>query len=223
LTTLAPDRTYLTSIKTYPINTEIRAVRTYNGAPSMPGAPSAMPSISLPSVATTGVMTMEVNTSMILLPKVPMKKRNFDSRVGFFANGYTVFDENSQRTEDQTFAVRWRLEPKNAEDAAKQKKGEIIEPKKPIIYYIDPATPAKWRKYLKAGIDDWQKALKLLDGKMLSVVKSWQTTTLPLALKTLAIRQFVILLLILKMLTVQTFMTLVQVKFWKVILVGTTT
>lgn len=160
LTTLAPDRTYLTSIKTYPINTEIRAVRTYNGAPSMPGAPSAMPSVSLPSVATTGVMTMEVNTSMILLPKVPMKKRNFDPRVGFFANGYTVFDENSQRTEDQTFAVRWRLEPKNAEDAAKQKKGEIIEPKKPIIYYIDPATPAKWRKYLKAGIDDWQKAFE---------------------------------------------------------------
>jgi hypothetical protein len=160
LTALAPDRSYIVSAKTFPINTEIRVVKTYSGIPPMPGPPSPVPSVSLPSVAATGALTMEINTSMILLPKEPMKKRYFDSRVGFFANGYTVFDENSQRTEDQTFAVRWRLEPKNAEDAAKQKRGELIEPKKPIIYYIDPATPVKWRKYLKAGVDDWQKGFE---------------------------------------------------------------
>jgi Met-zincin/Domain of unknown function (DUF5117) len=97
---------------------------------------------------------------MVLLPRQPMKQRFYDPRVGYFANGYTVFEDGAQRTEDRTFAVRWRLEPKNAEDAAKQKKGELIEPKKPIIYYIDPATPAKWRKYLKLGVDDWQKAFE---------------------------------------------------------------
>lgn len=165
LTSPAADRSYIQNIKTFPINTEIRSVKTFNAIPPTPNfggspVPSPIPSVNLPAAATTGAVTIEMNTSMILLPTVPMKKRLFDSRVGFFANGYTVYDENSQRTDDQTFAVRWRLEPKNAEDAAKQKKGELIEPKKPIVYYIDPATPAKWRKYLKLGVDDWQKAFE---------------------------------------------------------------
>ena len=163
ITSIAADRSYIQSIKTFPINTEIRTVKTFNGTPPMPsfgGAPSPIPSVNIPAIAASGAVTMEINTSMILLPKETMKQRYFDSRVGYFANGYTVYDEGSQRTEDRTFAVRWRLEPKNAEDAAKQKQGQLIEPKKPIVYYIDPATPAKWRKYLKLGVDDWQKAFE---------------------------------------------------------------
>ncbi|PWK29023.1 uncharacterized protein DUF5118 [Arcicella aurantiaca] len=163
ITSIAADRSYIQSIKTFPINTEIRTVKTFNGTPPMPsfgGAPSPIPSVNIPAIAASGAVTMEINTSMILLPKETMKQRYFDPRVGYFANGYTVFDEGSQRTEDRTFAVRWRLEPKNAEDAAKQKQGQLIEPKKPIVYYIDPATPAKWRKYLKLGVDDWQKAFE---------------------------------------------------------------
>ncbi len=164
ITSIAADRSYIQSIKTFPINTEIRTVKTFNGTPPMPsfGAtpPSPIPSVNIPSIAITGAVTMEINTSMILLPKETMKQRYFDPRIGYFSNGYTVFDEGSQRTEDRTFAVRWRLEPKNAEDATKQKQGQLIEPKKPIVYYIDPATPAKWRKYLKLGVDDWQKAFE---------------------------------------------------------------
>ncbi len=79
-----------------------------------------------------------------------MRKRIFDNRIGFFANQYAIFGEESQKSDNEIFAVRWRLEPKNAEDAARQKNGELIEPKKPIIYYIDPATPEKWRKALKS-------------------------------------------------------------------------
>jgi hypothetical protein len=96
---------------------------------------------------------------MILLPANPAKKRLFDNRVGFFANGYTVYGEESQRTKTETFAVRWRLEPK-PEDIEKMKRGELVEPIKPIVYYIDPATPVKWRKYLKQGVEDWQKAFE---------------------------------------------------------------
>ncbi len=161
---IAPDRSYIQSIKTYPINTEIKMVKTFTGAPPMPSfgpsAPSPFPSVNIPAFSAAGAVTLELNTSMILLPKTPMKQRYFDNRVGFFANGYTVFDENSQRTEDRTFAVRWRLEPKNAADAELQKKGIAIEPAKPIVYYIDPATPVKWRKYLKQGVDDWQAAFE---------------------------------------------------------------
>jgi hypothetical protein len=114
----------------------------------------------LPAGADAGVITMEFNTSMILLPKAPMRKRIFDDRVGYFANQYGVFGEESQNSKTETFAVHWRLEAKNAEDAARQQKGELIEPQKPIIYYIDPATPEKWRKYLKDGVDDWNIAFE---------------------------------------------------------------
>ena len=94
-----------------------------------------------------------------------MRKRAFDKRVGYFANGYDVFEENSQKAETEIFAVRWRLEPKNQEDAEKQKRGELIEPKKPIVYYLDPATPDKWKPFIKQGIDDWQAAFEFAGWK----------------------------------------------------------
>lgn len=153
------DRSFIQKIKTYPINTEIRTVKTFSTTPPRISL-TPMPQIgrNLPAALDAGVVTMEFNTSMILLPKVPMRKRTFDARVGYFANSFGVFEEESQKADEDVFAVRWRLEPKTKEDAEKQKRGELIEPKKPIVYYIDPATPEKWKKYIKAGIDDWQPA-----------------------------------------------------------------
>jgi hypothetical protein len=153
------DRSFIQKIRTYPINTEIRTVKTFSTTPPRISL-TPMPQIgrNLPAALDAGVVTMEFNTSMILLPKVPMRKRTFDARVGYFANSFGVFEEESQKADEDVFAVRWRLEPKTKEDAEKQKRGELIEPKKPIVYYIDPATPEKWKKYIKAGIDDWQPA-----------------------------------------------------------------
>jgi hypothetical protein len=155
------EASFIEKISTFPINTEIRTVKTFAIVPQLLST-TPTPSIGqyLPSGLDAGVVTLEMNTSLILLPKVPMRKRMFDSRVGFFASEYAVFGEESQRSDSEVFAVRWRLEPKNAEDAKRQKNGELIEPKKPIIYYIDPATPEKWRKSLKAGVDDWQVAFE---------------------------------------------------------------
>ncbi|MBC8111264.1 MAG: zinc-dependent metalloprotease [Verrucomicrobia bacterium] len=163
ITALQSDRSYIQSIKSFPINTEVRTVKTFGVTPPTPnfgGLPSPIPTVTLPAGAETGVITLEMNTSMILLPKVAARKRLFDPRVGYFANGYTVYDENLQKTESETFIVHWKLEPKTAEDAEKQKRGEAIEPKKPIVFYIDPATPTKWRKYLKQGVDDWTVAFE---------------------------------------------------------------
>jgi Met-zincin/Domain of unknown function (DUF5117)/Domain of unknown function (DUF5118) len=165
LTMLQADRTYIQSVKTFPLNTEVRVVKTYSASPptpsfGLPSAPSPLPSVNLPAANAAGAVTMEVNTSMIVLPKVPMKQRLFDLRVGYFANGYSVFGENSQRVEDKTFVVRWRLEAKNKADEERQKRGELIEPAKPIVFYIDPATPTQWRKFLKMGVDDWNAAFE---------------------------------------------------------------
>jgi hypothetical protein len=159
--TFQKDRSFISKVSSFPINTEIRSVKTFTTTPpKINTTPTPKIGVDLPSALDAGVITVEMNTSMILLPKNPMRKREFDARVGYFANQYGVFEEESQKSDTKVFAVRWRLEPKSPEDAQKQKKGELIEPLKPIVYYIDPATPEKWKKFIKQGIDDWQIAFE---------------------------------------------------------------
>lgn len=160
------DRSFIQDIKSFPINTEIRTVKTYSTEPRRISlSPTPQVGVDLPAGVKAGVVTMELNTSMLLLPEKPMRKRFYDKRVGYFANGYNIFEEESLKSDRETFAVRWRLEPKNDADAQKQKNGELIEPKKPIVYYIDPATPEKWKPFIKAGIDDWQEAFEFAGWK----------------------------------------------------------
>jgi len=168
------ERSYISSINTYPINTEVKVVRTFNSTPSFmpPSGTPSFPSVTYPAAYVTGAVTMEMNSSFILLPKVPMQKRFYDPRVGFFADDYTVYNDNQQKVDNQVFIVRWRLEPKD-EDIAKWKRGELVEPKKPIVYYIDPATPKKWRPYLIQGINDWQKAFEQAGFKNAIIGKEW--------------------------------------------------
>ncbi|HEY4206873.1 MAG TPA: zinc-dependent metalloprotease, partial [Puia sp.] len=173
LSAIAADRSYIASIHTYPINTEIRTVKTYTSNPS-PGSFSPMsgPTTALPAAEVTGAVTLELNNSFLLLPKTPMRKRLFDARVGYFASEYTVYADNQQRVETSEFIHRWRLEPKD-EDIEKWRNGELVEPKKQIVYYIDPATPKKWRSYLIAGINDWQAAFEKAGFKNAIVGKEW--------------------------------------------------
>jgi hypothetical protein len=104
-------------------------------------------------------VTLELNNSFILLPKTPMRKRLFDPRVGYFASSYTVYTDDQQKISTSTFIHHWRLEPKD-EDIEKYKRGELVVPKKPIVFYIDPATPAKWVPYIIQGVNDWQKTFE---------------------------------------------------------------
>jgi len=166
---LAMDRSYIEHINTYPINTEVRTVKTFSVGGGMP-SPFGL-SFSSPTDA-AGAVTLELNTSFILLPKVPMKKRLFDPRVGYFADEYVVYSDQQQKVENQEFIVRWRLEPK-PEDREKWMRGELVEPAKPIVYYIDPATPRKWVPYLKEGIDDWQKAFEKAGFKHAIEARDW--------------------------------------------------
>ena len=160
LTAIQTDRSYIQSIKSFPINTEVKMVKTFTSVLPPPSSGPGPQQVSvLPAGASAGVVTVEINSSMILLPKTPARKRLFDPRVGYFATGYTVYGEESQKAETEVFAVHWKLEPK-PEDVEKMKRGELVEPIKPIIYYIDPATPVKWRKYLILGVQDWQKAFE---------------------------------------------------------------
>ncbi|MDU1891111.1 MAG: zinc-dependent metalloprotease [Dysgonomonas sp.] len=147
------DRSYIDTIKAFPINVEIKTVKTYAQT-----APQGYP----PQAAQyfpNDPMTYELNSSMVLLPKEPMKARLYDPRVGYFAVRYTDFDSNPQGIDYKAKITRWRLEPKD-EDLQKYVNGELVEPKKPIVFYIDPATPKKWVPYLMAGVNDWKAAFE---------------------------------------------------------------
>ena len=174
LAAISPERSYIESIHTFPINTEIRTVKTFTPSP-VPAAPAAggrAPAGALPAEEAAGVVTMELNNSFLLLPKEPMRKRLFDPRVGYFASEYTVYGDDQQRIDVSVFIHHWRLEPKD-EDIDKWKRGELVEPKKQIVYYIDPATPKRWRPYLIAGINDWQAAFEKAGFKNAIVGKEW--------------------------------------------------
>jgi len=152
------DRSYILNVRSFPTNVEITAVKTYSLSAGNTGAAGGGAPAGFGGGA-TGTSTLELNASLVILPKVPMKPRYFDPRVGYFAVGYTDFDMNPQGVKEVELVKRWRLEPK-PQDMAKYKRGELVEPQKPIIFYIDPATPKKWVPYLIAGVNDWAKAFE---------------------------------------------------------------
>ena len=157
VSSLDKSRSFIESIKSYPLNVEMRHVKTYNAAEP-------------PSNFSTGSISLEMNNSMILLPEEPMRRRYFDQRVGWFARGQIDYGLDVQESKTVRYLDRWRLEVKE-EDMEKFNRGELVEPIKPIVYYIDRATPKKWRKYLKQGIEDWQVAFEAAGFKNAIIAK----------------------------------------------------
>lgn len=160
ISSVQEDRSYIESVNTYPINIEARVVKTYT---STAGTPAAMQ---------TGQVTLGVNTSFVLLPKEPMRKRLLDTRIGYFASKVVRFADNLHQTESNSHIQRYRLEPR-PEDMAKYQRGELVHPKKQIVFYIDPATPKKWVPYLIQGVNDWNKAFEEAGFKDAIVGKEW--------------------------------------------------
>ncbi|MDW3651166.1 MAG: zinc-dependent metalloprotease [Bacteroidia bacterium] len=141
---LDPRTSMINWMKSFPQNTEVRHILTYRAS-------------DVPTGTQTDLLTVEMNQSFILLPEKPMQPRLSDARVGYFSLSQLNYSSDKQKAARQTFITRWRLEPK---DMAAFNRGELVEPIKPIVYYIDPATPEKWRPYLKQGVEDWQQAFE---------------------------------------------------------------
>jgi len=137
-------RSFINTIKSYPKNIEVIQDFTYDA-----GSP--------PSNSNTGTITIRVNQSMIELPEDKMMPRLYDKRVGYFSIGNIDYGSDALKADAKRYIRRWRLEPK---DMAAYNRGELVEPKKPIVYYLDPGTPENLRKYIKQGVDDWQKVFE---------------------------------------------------------------
>ena len=150
-------RSYIERISSYPKNIEIRHVKTY-----FANKP--------PSNRSVGSISLEMSNSMILLPKTPMKRRYFDERVGWFTTSQTDYGLKAQKSKKVTYLDRYRLEVKD-EDIEKFKRGELVEPKKQIVYYVDRATPEEWVPFIIQGVNDWQVAFEAAGFKNAIVAK----------------------------------------------------
>ena len=148
-------RSMITRVKSYPKNVEVRHILTYNATKP-------------PSNRTTNSLSIELNQSIILLPENPMQPRLLDQRVGFFSVSQTSYNDDYQKAKPISYITRWRLEPKDPEAF---KRGELVEPVKPIVYYVDRSTPEKWRPYIKQGVEDWQKAFEAAGFKNAIIAK----------------------------------------------------
>lgn len=137
-------RSFIDRMASYPENVEVRHVLTYNAAKP-------------PADAVTATISLEVNQSMILLPEEPVTPRNWDQRVGYFSIAQYNYSSDEHKATREQYITRYRLVPKDKEAYLN---GELVEPEKPIIYYLDPATPKKWVPYLIQGINDWQVAFE---------------------------------------------------------------
>ena len=133
-------RSFIEKCRSFPQNVEVLHTLTFEVGKAPRGNRS-------------GTFSFQINHSLVLLPEVPMQMRLTDHRVGWFSLKKIDYSSPALKSDDFEVAVRWRLEPK---DIAAYNRGELVEPKKPIVFYLDPATPMKWRPYFRQGIEDWQ-------------------------------------------------------------------
>jgi hypothetical protein len=172
LNSIAQDRSYVKSFAAYPINVEIKMMRTYVASATPKALPGRPAPVQLEAAKLGGAVTLEISASILLMPEKPMAARRFDARVGYFADAYMEYADDQQKLDPKIFIVRQRLEPRPG-DIEKYKRGELVEPKEPIVYYVDPATPKQWRPYIIAGINDWNEAFKAAGFKNAIIGKEW--------------------------------------------------
>lgn len=156
---LDKSRSFINTMKSFPENIEVIQDFTYNA--------------SEPPVNTGDeTISIQMNQSMILLPKVPMQPRHFDERVGWFTLSKYDYSSEELKADRKTYLRRWKLIPKDIEA---YNRGELVEPVKPIIYYLDAATPQKFRPYMRDGIELWQKAFEAAGFKNAIIAKDAPT------------------------------------------------
>ena len=152
---LDDSRSFINGMKSFPQNIEVIQDMTYNASEP-------------PSTQSAETISLQMNQSMILLPEEPMQPRFADERVGWFTFSQVDYGSDKLKADEKTYIRRWKLEPKDPEAYAR---GELVEPIKPIVYYLDPATPEKLRKYMKEGIELWQKPFETAGFKNAIIAK----------------------------------------------------
>jgi hypothetical protein len=162
-------RSFIEKVKSFPTNIEVAVSQTYTSPPDMNpggggGAPQPAPNPFAQGMRAGTNATVVMHYSMVKLPEQPMMPRLFDARVGYFSIRKYDYGVDEHRAAQRRYITRWRLEKKDPN-------AEISEPVKPIVYYVDPATPTKWIPWIKKGIEDWQPAFEAAGFKNAIIAK----------------------------------------------------
>jgi hypothetical protein len=162
-------RSFIEKTKSFPTNIEVEVSQTYTSPPENNpggggGGPQPQPNPFAQGMRAGTNATVVMHYSMVKLPEKPMMPRLFDERVGYFSVRKYDYGIDEHRAPERRFITRWRLEKKDPN-------AEISEPVKPIVYYVDPATPTKWIPYIKKGIEDWQPAFEAAGFKNAIIAK----------------------------------------------------
>jgi Met-zincin/Domain of unknown function (DUF5117)/Domain of unknown function (DUF5118) len=137
-------RSFIERVSAFPENVEIEATQTFTPE-NPPDSQRGLGPIPAQSIL--------AHWSMVRLPARQMIPRLSDKRVGFFELRQTDFGTPQHRSVTRSYITRWRLDKKFPDSA-------LSDPVKPIVYYVDPATPAQWIPWIKRGIEDWQPAFE---------------------------------------------------------------
>jgi len=150
-TAVDASRTFIERIAPYPDNVEAEVTVTYTRTAGGPTVTAGRGGGLGGGQMRPGSATVVLHHSMVRLPEKPMMPRLFDERVGYFTTSTQDYSRDEYKTENTRYIARWRLEKKDPSAA-------VSEPVKPIVYYIDAATPVKWVPWLKKGVEDWNEA-----------------------------------------------------------------
>lgn len=164
-TAMDTTRSFIERISPYPTNIEAEATQTYTRAATPAGLGGNTPGGGFgQGQMNPGSASVVLHFSMVKLPENPMMPRLFDERVGYFSRSNFDYGLDTQKASERTYITRWRLEKKDPN-------AEISEPIKPIVYYIDSATPTKWVPYMIKGVESWQKAFEAAGFKNAIIAK----------------------------------------------------
>jgi hypothetical protein len=144
-------RSFVENALAFPDNVEIEATQTgtVSPAPGGGGGGGGGGQGQGPQPA----QSVLAHWSLVRLPEKPMVPRRWDERLGYFSIAQVDFGTTEQRSADRSYISRYRLEKKDPNAA-------LSEPVKPIVYYVDPATPEQWKPWVRKAILDWQPAFE---------------------------------------------------------------
>lgn len=152
--TYQSDASGIKSVKNFPKNLEIETLLSFSLTPQ------------------NEPYSVVMHRSIYEAPETLMRPRYHDKRVGYFSTEQNVYSSNADKVNERSIIHRWRLEPKD-EDLQKYYAGELVEPKKPIVFYVDSAFPEKWRSTVKQGIMDWNRAFEAAGFKNAVIAKDY--------------------------------------------------
>ena len=158
-------RSFLKDIHSYPDNISVTCVLGYDVDYTAFGTITMQRNVPV---------TVTAARMLVLLPETPMDIRYANQKVN------TAFLVRKQYVDEMSplksthLVKRWRLEPS---DKAAFKRGEKVEPKKPIVFYIDTLMPDSWKPYIKEGVEEWNKSFEKIGYLNAVQAKEWPKGT----------------------------------------------